>query len=131
MTDRKMVRTWAEVDLDALEHNYHLLRGLAPQAKFLGLVKANAYGHGAVPIAKKLQALGADMLAVACLDEAVELRQAGITIPILCLGQTPVELAGELLAYNVTQTVGDLETGKALSDAAVKEIGRASCRERV
>jgi len=88
MTDRKMVRTWAEVDLDALEHNYHLLRGLAPQAKFLGLVKANAYGHGAVPIAKKLQALGADMLAVACLDEAVELRQAGITIPILCLGQT-------------------------------------------
>ncbi|MCI9156593.1 MAG: alanine racemase [Lawsonibacter sp.] len=120
MTDRKMVRTWAEVDLDALEHNYHLLRGLAPQAKFLGLVKANAYGHGAVPIAKKLQALGADMLAVACLDEAVELRQAGITIPILCLGQTPVELAGELLAYNVTQTVGDLETGKALSDAAVK-----------
>ena len=119
MTDRKMVRTWAEIDLNALEHNYHLLRGLAPEAKFLGLVKANAYGHGAVPVAKKLEKLGADMLAVACLDEAAELRKAGITIPILCLGQTPPELASELLEYGITQTVGDLETGKALSAAAV------------
>lgn len=119
MTDRRTVRTWAEVDLDALEHNYRLLRRLAPESKFLGLVKADAYGHGAVSIAKKLQELGADILAVACLDEAIELRQAGVTNPILCLGQTPPELAGELLAYNVTQTVGDLETGEALSAAAV------------
>ena len=120
MTDRRMIRTWAEIDLDALAHNYRLLRALAPKAKFLGLVKANAYGHGAVPIGRKLQELGADMLAVACLDEAVELRQAGITIPILCLGQTPLELAGELLEYGVTQTVGDLPAGEALSDAAVR-----------
>jgi len=115
-----MIRTWAEVDLDALAHNYRLLRSLAPDSKFLGLVKADAYGHGAVPVARGLQALGADMLAVACLDEAVELRQAGISLPILCLGQTPPELAGELLEHGVTQTVGDLETGKALSAAAVK-----------
>lgn len=120
MTDRRMVRTWAEVDLDALAHNYHLLRGLAPEAKFLGLVKADAYGHGAVPIGKKLQALGTDMLAVACLDEAIELRLSGITGPILCLGQTPTELAGEVLEYDVTQTVGDLAAGEALSAAAVK-----------
>ena len=120
MTDRRTVRTWAEVDLDALAHNYRLLRGLAPGAKFLGLVKADAYGHGAAPIAKKLQALGADMLAAACLDEAIALRESGIALPILCLGQTPPELAGELLAYDITQTVGDLETGKALSEAAVK-----------
>ena len=119
MTDRRTTRTWAEIDLDALAHNYRLLRGLAPQAKFLGLVKANAYGHGAVPVAKKLEALGADMLAVACLDEAVEPREAGIVIPILCLGQTPPELAPELLEYDITQTVGDLETGAALSAAAV------------
>ncbi|NBI10074.1 alanine racemase [Colidextribacter sp. OB.20] len=119
MTDRRTVRTWAEIDLDALAHNYRLLRGMAPDSKFLGLVKANAYGHGAIPIAKKLEALGVDMLAVACLDEAVELREAGIVIPILCLGQTSPELAGELLEYDVTQTVGDLETGKALSVAAV------------
>ena len=119
MPDRRTVRTWAEIDLDALAHNYRLLRGLAPEAKFLGLVKANAYGHGAVPVAKKLESLGADMLAVACLDEAIELRQAGIALPILCLGQTPPELAGELLEYDVTQTVGDLVTGEALSAAAV------------
>ena len=118
MTDRRTARTWAEINLDALAHNYRLLRGLAPEARFLGVVKADAYGHGAVPVAKKLQALGADMLAVACLAEAVELREAGITLPILCLGQTPVELAGDLLAYDVTQTVGDLETGEALSAAA-------------
>ena len=119
MTDKRTARTWAEINLDALAHNYRLLRGLAPEARFLGVVKADAYGHGAVPIAKKLQALGADMLAVACLAEAVELREAGITLPILCLGQTPVEYASDLLAYNITQTVGDLETGRALSAAAV------------
>lgn len=118
MTDRRMARTWAEVDLDALARNYRLLRGLAPDSRFLGVVKANAYGHGAVPVAKKLESLGADMLAAACLDEAVELRRAGITLPILCLGQTPVEYASDLLEYNITQTVGDLETGKALSEAA-------------
>ena len=120
MTDRRTARTWAEIDLDALAHNYHLLRSLAPDARFLGLVKANAYGHGAVPVGRKLERLGADMLAVACLDEAAELRKAGISIPILCLGQTPAELAPELLEYDVTQMVGDLETGRALSAAAVE-----------
>ena len=120
MTDRRTARTWAEIDLDTLAHNYHLLRSLAPDARFLGLVKANAYGHGAVPVGRKLERLGADMLAVACLDEAAELRKAGISIPILCLGQTPAELAPELLEYDVTQMVGDLETGRALSAAAVE-----------
>ena len=124
MKDIRTARTWAEIDLDALAHNYHTLRRLSaspfcPQPKFLGLVKANAYGHGAVPVAGKLQALGADMLAVACLAEAIELRQGGITLPILCLGQTPPEYAPELLEYDITQTVGDLETGEALSAAAV------------
>ncbi len=118
--DERTMRTWAEVDLDALAHNYRLLRSLAPESKFLGLVKADAYGHGAVPVARKLQALGADMLAVACLTEAEELRRGGVTIPILCLGLTPVEYAQRLLDAEVTQTVEDLETGKALSAAAVR-----------
>ena len=60
MTDRRTVRTWAEVDLDALAHNYRLLRGLAPEAKFLGLVKADAYGHGAVEVSRTLEELGAE-----------------------------------------------------------------------
>lgn len=116
MADRKTMRTWAEVDLDALAHNYHTLRALAREdCKFLGVVKANAYGHGAPQIAAKLEALGADMLAVACVTEAAQLREAGITLPLLCLGNTLPEYAPLLLEYHVTQTVGDLETGRALS----------------
>ena len=71
-------RTWAEIHLDRLAHNYRLLRERAPHSKFVGLVKANAYGHGAVPVAKKLEALGADYLAVACLDEAEQLRDRAL-----------------------------------------------------
>ena len=112
-------RTWAEIDLSNLEHNYRALRAMLPQGcRFLGVVKADAYGHGAVPVARTLEKLGAEYLAVACLDEAVELRQAGITAPILILGYTPVENAGLLLEYGITQTVYDGEMAKALSDAA-------------
>ena len=119
MEEKNQWRTWAEIDLDALAHNYHTLRAMAPAGcRFLGLVKANAYGHGAVPVARKLQALGADMLAVATVDEGEELRRGGITLPILCLGQIPPQLAGRLLEWDITQTVEDLETGRALSEAA-------------
>ena len=86
----EMKRTWAEVSMDRLAHNYRNLRALAPYGtKFLGLVKADAYGHGAVPVGKKLEELGADYLGVACLDEAIELREAGIKCPIMILGCTP------------------------------------------
>ena len=105
-------RTWAEIHLDRLAHNYRLLRERAPHSKFVGLVKANAYGHGAVPVAKKLEALGADYLAVACLDEAEQLRDAGIKCPILVLGYTPVEYTNELIDNNITQTVYSLEVAK-------------------
>lgn len=117
--DTTKMRTWAEIDLAALEHNYRALRALAPQGcRFLGLCKADAYGHGALPVAQKLQQLGADMLAVACVDEAAQLRRGGITLPILCLGKTPLELTPMLLEYDVTQAVEDLETGEVLSQAA-------------
>lgn len=117
--DEMQKRTWAEIDLSRLEHNYRALRELTPEGcKFLGVVKANAYGHGAVPVAQRLEELGADYLAVACLDEAVELRAAGLRVPILILGVTAVEYAGTLLAYGLTQMVEDLETAYALSDAA-------------
>ncbi len=77
-------RTWAEIHLDRLAHNYRLLRERAPHSKFVGLVKANAYGHGAVPVAKKLEALGADYLAVACLDEAEQLETPVSSAPSWC-----------------------------------------------
>lgn len=115
------MRTWAEIDLNALAHNYRALRSnLEPGCRFVGVVKANAYGHGAVPVAKKLEELGAEYLAVACLDEAVELREAGIRAPILILGGTTGQFAGELLRYDITQTVFDLATAKEYSAAAQK-----------
>lgn len=110
-------RTWAEVYLDRLDHNYHALRALFPRQRFLGIVKANAYGHGAIAVAHRLAALGAEHLAVACLDEAMELRQAGITLPILILGYTDPRFAPLLAEQSLTQTVYDAEMARALSNA--------------
>lgn len=115
---RGTARTWAEIRLGNLEHNCRALRACAPGSRFLGTVKANAYGHGAVPVARRLAELGADYLAVACLDEAAELRRAGIAVPILILGHTPPELAGQAVDLDVTQTVFAPELAKALSEAA-------------
>ena len=115
---RDTARTWAEISLGNLEHNYRDLRACAPESRFLGTVKANAYGHGAVPVARRLVELGTDYLAVACLEEAAELRKAGIAAPILILGYTPPELAAEAVDLDVTQGVFTPELAKALSEAA-------------
>ena len=120
--DTVQKRTWAEIDLGNLEENYRALRGLTGEGcRFLGVVKANAYGHGAIPVARRLEELGAEYLAVACLDEAVELRQAGLSGPILILGVTPPELGEELIHWDLTQSVGDLGTAEALSELAVQK----------
>ena len=122
--EAQMKRTWAEVSMEKLAHNYHALRNLTPHGtKFLGLVKADAYGHGAIPVAKKLEELGADYLGVACLDEAVELRENGIQAPILILGCTPSIYAEDLVKYHITQACYDLEYAKALSQGAQKAGG--------
>ncbi len=123
--NQQTMRTWTEVRLDHLEHNYRVLRACAPQSKFLGVVKANAYGHGAVAVATKLQALGADYLAVACLNEAIELRGAGITMPILILGATPAEFASQVVEHGLTQAVFTPELAHALSQAAVAQGKKA------
>jgi alanine racemase len=114
--DDKTKRTWAEISLGAIEHNYQTMRAQLPAGGgFLGVVKANAYGHGAVPVAQRLEDLGCEYLAVACLDEARQLRQAGIGLPILILGYTPPDYAQELADLRITQAVGNLETAQALS----------------
>lgn len=114
-------RTWREIRLANLEHNYRALRAMLPTGcRFLGIVKANAYGNGAIPVARKLEELGAEYLAVACVDEAADLRAAGVKTPILILGSTPADYADELLKLDLTQTVFDPETGRALSEAAVR-----------
>ncbi len=99
-------RTWAEIDLDALEHNYKKIRKhIGKGVKFLGVVKADAYGHGSVQFARKLQELGADYLAVSSIDEAMELRENNITMPILILGHTPKDQVENLIDFNITQAV--------------------------
>lgn len=102
-------RTWAEINLDALSHNYEQARRkTGPGVKYLGVVKADAYGHGAIQVARQLEALGTDYLAVASLDEARELRHNGIASPILILGHTPPEWTGALIKYHLTQAVSGL-----------------------
>ena len=99
-------RTWAEIDLDALAHNYGRLRQhIGPKVRFLGVVKADAYGHGAVQVARTLQELGADYLAVSSIDEAMELRANGVTMPVLILGHTPKEQVGRLIEHHITQAI--------------------------
>ena len=120
MDNTALWRTWAEIDLDALAHNYQRARELiGPKVKYLGVVKADAYGHGAVQVASQLERLGADYLAVSSLDEARELRQGGIRAPILILGHTPVELVPQLIAHHITQAVSDQTKAEAYSAAAV------------
>ena len=118
LEDKK--RTWAEIKLSSIEYNYYSMREKLPEScKFMGVVKADAYGHGAVPIAKHLERLKCDYLAVACVDEAEELRKAGIQLPILVLGVTPVEFIDKLIDLNLTQTITNLDTAKKYSDVLI------------
>lgn len=118
-------RTWAEVDLGAIEHNYKAIRESLPEnCRFLGVVKADAYGHGAVEIANRLEKSGADYLAIACLDEALELRRNGVTLPILILGHTPPSFASELIENDLTQTVSCEAKAIEYSDA-VSKLGKS------
>lgn len=113
-------RTWAEIDLDALKNNYEKIREhVGSEIKFLGVVKADAYGHGAVQVASMLQILGADYLAVSSIDEGMELRLNGITMPILVLGHTPKEEVPKLIKNNLTQTVTCMAKAYEYSQEAV------------
>lgn len=119
MDETILRRTWAEIDLDALAHNYRRSRLLTgPQVKYLGVVKADAYGHGAVQVSRKLEELGADYLAVSSFDEARELRSGGIRAPILILGHTPPEMVPQLIEYGITQTVSARAKAREYSTAA-------------
>ena len=117
-------RTWAEISLDNLTHNFETIRRqVGPKAKLLGVVKADAYGHGAVRVAKHLERLGAGYLAVSNLDECEELRVNGIMLPILMLGFTPADQAERILKNDMTQAVPNLAIAEAYSSAAVHAGG--------
>ena len=108
-------RTWADVSLDHLAHNYTILRGQVPAScRFLGVVKADAYGHGAVPVSHHLEELGAEFLAVSNLEEAVQLRRGGVQLPILILGYTPALYARDMAEMDLRQEVHSLAYAREL-----------------
>lgn len=111
---------WAEIDLSAIAHNVKQIRAVTTKsAKVCAVVKADAYGHGAIAVAKTALQSGADRLAVAIVAEAIELRRAGIDVPILVLGYTPAYQSRLVAEYDIIQTIFSLDTAQALSGAAV------------
>ena len=119
LEDKK--RTWAEIKISGIGYNYYSMKAKLPEnCKFMGMIKADAYGHGAVPIARYLELVHCDYLAVACIDEAQELRDAGNKLPILVLGTTPIEFTERLVKLGVAQSVGNIDMARGYSEELVK-----------
>lgn len=118
--DNYFKRTWAEVNLDRVEHNYNVIRQqISNSTKICCVIKADAYGHGSLELAQLYERLNADFFAVSNLEEALELRYGGITLPILILGYTPAGYAKELAENNISQAVFSVEYAKELSESAL------------
>lgn len=119
--DYKFNRAWAEVNLDNIAHNVKEIRRITDKkTEIMGVVKADAYGHGVMEVAKTLIENGVTRLAVSMLDEAIQLRQNGIDVPILILSYTDPRRAEEIILHDVTQTVFSHDLAEALSEAAVR-----------
>lgn len=119
--NRFLKRAWAEIDLDALTHNYNEIKKLAKGKEILAVVKANAYGHDDKAVCLKLQELGVKYYGVSNLWEGEKLRQHGIKGTILTFGYTDEDYFDELLEYGITQTAGSVQYAKELSDYAVSK----------
>lgn len=119
-----MHSTWAAIDLGAIKNNVRLIRELSG-VQVMAIVKANAYGHGAVPVAQAALDAGATWCGVARVNEALELRQAELDCPILILGYTPEARYGEMIAHRVSMTVWDIRQVEAMSNAA-SQIGQTA-----
>lgn len=115
-------RTWAEVSLDAVAHNIKQIRKITnPSAQIMAVVKADAYGHGFMEVAKTLLDNGADRLAVATLREGAQLRSRGVNVPILVLGALMEDDIEDFINFNITPTVFSYETAHAISYIAQKK----------
>ena len=114
------LNAWIEVDLDALAHNARVLRETARPATLMAVVKANAYGHGAAVVGPALEAAGVERFAVVFPPEALALREAGVTRPVLVLGHAFPADAGAAVADEVTLTVDTEALAEAVSEAALR-----------
>lgn len=118
-------RCWAEVDYSAIPHNIEEVKKLMGGTKIMGIVKADAYGHGSAACTKAMQEAGVDYFAVACLEEAEQLRNAGIEDPILILGYTPTDSFDRLIQGDFVQSLLSLPYAKKLSDYAMAHNTKA------
>ena len=118
--DKIMRAVWAEIDLDAIKYNMSNIKKISNGRDIIAVVKADAYGHGAIDIIPTLLESGASRLAVAVLTEGIEIRDSKINAPIMILGFTPLEYCDELYKYDIEQTVYDLDYAKRLSEIGIK-----------
>ena len=124
--------TWVEVDLAAIQNNLRRMKALT-RTRVMAVVKANAYGHGAVEVARAAASAGADWLGIARAPEGLALRAAGLALPILVLGYTPPDLAAEAIGADLTLTVFDPEAARATpnqsapAEAAARATASAPC----
>ena len=130
--------TWMEVRLDNIRANYRaIMKHIRPDGwsgkdpRVFGVIKANAYNLGAVPVAWALKQEGADYFIVATADEAIELREGGITDAILVLGASPYDAAGEYVRHGIRASITDVEMARSLSAAAVKQGKNASVHIKI
>lgn len=123
-------RCWTEIDYDAIGHNVKEIQKLVGNTKIMGIVKANAYGHGSVKCSKALEENGVDFFGVSSVDEALELREAGIESAILILGYTPPEHFHYLHEQKITQSLVSLDYAKKLNEYAKEQdvIIHAHCK---
>lgn len=123
---------WAEIDLSAIGRNLKALQGLTgPSVRMLAAVKANAYGHGLVPVARQALKSGVHMLGVARPGEGIDLRRSGIDAPILIFGYTAADAVEDLLKYRLTPTVLSRQTAEAMSAAALAAGKRLAVHVKV
>lgn len=124
--DNKYRRVYAEIDLDMIKHNVNAMRAhINDGVKYMTVIKADGYGHGAIPIGKEVEALNVDYIGIAIFQEGVLLRNEGIKTPILVLGNTPREAFNMLFEYNLTQTVYSVKMARELNEAA-KSYGKTA-----
>lgn len=114
-------RTWAEIDLGAIEHNFRAIQQYVGDCPIMAIIKADAYGHGSIRVAERLAAAGAARFAVATVSEAIELREQGVKLPILILGYVGDEDARLIARYDISVPVYDRETAEVFSLAAQQE----------
>ena len=111
--------TWVEIDLNALRHNLLAVKKwVGPQIKILGIVKADAYGHGDYEVSRVLLNNGVEMLGIAILEEGIQLRDNGIKAPLLLLGGIFEEQIDSIIHYDLIPTVYDLKLAEVLSKKA-------------